>query len=84
MLAFVKVEKHMCGFEGPVNGCARGKLSVVVRGSQFHGGGDGVGAAEHGLSCLVEVRACNMDEKESPTHWQLFQLLSLGRPILVA
>ena len=46
-----------------------GKLSTLVREAQFHGGGDAVGAAEHGLSCLVEVVACNKgDEDESPTH----------------
>ena len=50
--------------------CA-GKLSTLVGEGQFHGGGDAVGAAEHGLSCLVEVAACNKDEEESPTHWQL-------------
>ena len=54
----------MCGFKGPVNG--RETLQA-----QFHGGGDAVGAAEHGVSCLVEVRACNKDEDESPTHRQL-------------
>ena len=51
--------------------CA-GKLSTLVGEGQFHGGGDAVGAAEHGLSCLVEVAACNKDdEEESPTHCQL-------------
>ena len=48
--------------------CA-GKLSTLVGEGQFHGGGDAVGSAEHGLSCLVEVAACNKDdEDESPTH----------------
>ena len=68
----------MCGFEEPVNGelCA-GKLSTLVGEGQFHGGGDAVGAAEHGLSCLVEVAACNKDQDESPAHWQ--QLLCSDR-----
>ena len=52
---------HVCG----------GKLSTLVGEGQFHGV-DAVGAAEHGLSCLVEVAACNKDdEEESPTRWQL-------------
>ena len=47
-------------------------LHPCRRAGQFHGGGDAVGSAEHGLSCLVEVAACNKDdEEESPTHCQL-------------
>ena len=56
--------------------CAGGKLSTLVGEGQFHGV-DAVGAAEHGLSCLVEVAACNKDQDESPTHWQ--QLLCSDR-----
>ena len=47
--------------------CA-GKLSTLVGEGQFHGGGDAVGAAEHGLSCLVEVAACNTRTRRKVQH----------------
>ena len=62
---------HVCG----------GKLSTLVGEGQFHGV-DMVGAAEHGLSCLVEVAACNKDdEEESPTRWQLLLFSNRGSDI---
>ena len=61
--------------------CAGGKLSTLVGERQFHGV-DAVGAAEHGLSCLVEVAACNKDdEEESPTCWQLLLFSNRGSDI---